>query len=146
MSPFCRNMAPKKIKWLTIKWVGNNSPKYDGVVHLIDAKHVHPDDAANMEVGRTVRVKWGGRTWRGEVVVMPQHFPDNEQKAASPVPPESQPQVAVVGKSKNKQSLTAPKSKQSSSSAPKAKATKPRRAHAEQSSATKLQRKAEKGK
>lgn len=110
MSEFCRNMASKKsdIKWLTIKRVGNNSLKYDDVVHLNDAKHVHPEDATNMSVGKTVWVKLlrvgvGGR----EVVAMPQHLPD-ELKAASPVPPESQPQVAVVCKSKNNLSFDCP--------------------------------------
>ena len=55
-------MAPKKseIKWLTIKWVANNSPKYDGVVHLINTKHVHSEDVVSMEVGKMTRVKWGG--------------------------------------------------------------------------------------
>jgi hypothetical protein len=54
-------MAPKKsvTLWLTTKWVGNNSPKYDGVVHLINAKYVHPEDVASMAVVKMVRVKRG---------------------------------------------------------------------------------------
>ena len=50
-------MAQKKsvTLWLTTKWVGNNSPKYDGLVHLINAKYVHPEDV----VGKMVRVKRG---------------------------------------------------------------------------------------
>ena len=146
-------MAPKRseVKWLTIKWVGNNSRKYDGVVHLIDVKHVHPEDVPNMAVGNTIRVKWGGRTWRGEVVVMPQLLLD-EPVLASPVPQDSHSQVATVCKPKIKPSSAAPKRKQCSSSAPKAKTssvTKPRRPRArpaEQPSATKRQRTAKKGK
>lgn len=29
------------MEWLTIKWQGNNSLKFDGVVNPIDAKHVY---------------------------------------------------------------------------------------------------------
>ena len=46
-------MADYQVGW-------NNSRKYDGVVHLIDVKHVHPEDVPNMAVGNTVRMKWGG--------------------------------------------------------------------------------------
>ena len=67
----CRNMAPKKsaVQWVAIKWLGNNSPMYDGDNH-IDCKHVHSEDAPGMTVGKIVRIKWGERMWKGEVVVM----------------------------------------------------------------------------
>ena len=63
---------------------------YDGVVHLINTKHVHSEDVASMEVGKMARVKRGGRTWRGEVVIMPQHLPDD------PVPPESHTTTPIL--------------------------------------------------
>jgi hypothetical protein len=56
---FCRNTAPKKstVEWLTIKWVENNSLKFDGIVNLIDTKHVHPEDAPGMAVRNIMRAK-----------------------------------------------------------------------------------------
>ena len=50
-----------------IRCMGNNSPRYDGVINEIPLKAVFEKDAAVIEVGKLVRVKWGGRVWRESV-------------------------------------------------------------------------------
>ena len=62
-------MAHKSIQ---IKWKDNNSVRFDEVTHEIPLKHVFAEDAEEIVVGKMVQVKWGGRTWKGEVVTLPE--------------------------------------------------------------------------
>ena len=51
-------MAPSMV---AIRWCGNGSPRYDGRVNQVPLKTIFADDvAAGLEVGKLVRVKWGG--------------------------------------------------------------------------------------
>lgn len=51
-------MAPSMV---AIRWCGNGSPRYDGRVNQVLLKTIFADDvAAGLEVGKLVRVKWGG--------------------------------------------------------------------------------------
>ena len=65
-------MAQKGRATIYIKWCGNGSIRFDGVENEIPLKTVFLEDAVSLEVGKIVRVKWGGKVWRGEVVRLPE--------------------------------------------------------------------------
>ncbi len=53
-----------------VKWWGNGSKHFDGLERDVAAKYVHKEDLDGIEVGSTIRVKWGrsARTWTAVVV------------------------------------------------------------------------------
>jgi len=73
-------MQPKLI---TVRWEGNDSARYDGVVQQIATRHVFTEDMANTEVGKTVRIKWGGATWMAVVIQLPDDMKEHPAKAAT---------------------------------------------------------------
>lgn len=75
-----KRMQPKL---MTVRWEGNDSPRYDGVVQQIATRHILAEDMANTEVGKTVCIKWGGATWTAVVIQLPDDTEERPAKATT---------------------------------------------------------------
>ena len=81
-------------KTIRLRWEGNQSAKYDGVVQDIDEKYLLPADRQSVSVGKVVRVRWGRskRLWRAIVVDLLEDEDEEEQEAAEEEEEEEQEQ------------------------------------------------------